>query len=341
MIGFYDKSIDEQLVDIQQLATESLSHWHFTNGTLSLIKHRENSVFELNCDQGRFALRVHRASYHSDSALRGELAWIDSLNQSNIAVPVPIKSIHGNFFETCQIDAIPVAHQVDVISWVEGTPFGAVEDILAGNTDEATLAKAYEQAGELAAKIHNHAQSFVMPSDATRQAWDNDGLLGADPIWGRGWENELLTTESKGIIIKARDKAIVQLNAFGKGSDRYSLIHADFLPENLFINGEGIEIIDFDDSGYGWHMFEIATALFWYLGEPVFDTIYQRFLTGYRKYRDMGEDQLEMLHTFFVIRGIVYLGWMHTRKETEIVQELGSIVVPAVVGLATQYIEEP
>lgn len=340
MTGFYDRPISEQLVEIQRLAQASLSKWNFTNCKLSLIKHRENSVFELNCDQGRYALRVHRAGYNCDKALQGELYWISSLNESGISVPTPIKSINNKLYEKCQLDSIPEPVLVDIVTWLHGNSFGSVEDILAGKSDESKLAASYEKAGELAAKIHNHAQTFELSKNAIRQSWDEDGLLGDDPIWGRGWDNSLLTSDAREIIVEAKNKAIKQLSTFGKGTDRYSLIHADFLPENLFINGDDIEVIDFDDSGYGWHMFEIATALFWYLDEPAYKTIYECFVKGYRKHRQLSQEQLDMLQTFITIRGIVYLGWMQTRKETEIVQELGSVVVPRVVKLAKRYVEE-
>ena len=46
--------------------------------------------------------------------------------------------------------------------------------------------------------------------------------------------------------------------------DRYGLIHCDFLPENLLKDGKTLRIIDFDDCGYDWHLFDIATSMFAY-----------------------------------------------------------------------------
>ena len=39
------------------------------------------------------------------------------------------------------------------------------------------------------------------------------------------------------------------------------MIHADLVPENVLVDGDSIRLIDFDDAGFGWHHFEIATAL--------------------------------------------------------------------------------
>jgi hypothetical protein len=43
--------------------------------------------------------------------------------------------------------------------------------------------------------------------------------------------------------------------------------------ENVLVNGDDIEMIDFDDGGHGWRMFDIATALFRNRDEPHYDAI--------------------------------------------------------------------
>jgi Ser/Thr protein kinase RdoA (MazF antagonist) len=120
------------------------------------------------------------------------------------------------------------------------------------------------------------------------------------------------------------------------GSDRYSLIHADLIPENLMLSGDTITLIDFDDSGFGWHLFELATTLFFLMGDDRFDEISKATLNGYRQHRELPDEHLEMLPVFFLVRGLTYLGWAHTRSEMEEAQSMTPFFVESVCELAEQ-----
>lgn len=338
MTNIHKQSSDEQFAALDKLAHTALAQWDLDNASIKLIKHRENTVYQVDADQGRFALRIHRYGYHPDSDIQTELDWILALSKAGIPVPQPVISKKGNLFELCQFGDTSEARQIDIFCWAHGAPFGSVEDVLGGKIDRDKVVSCYEKAGALAARMHNHAENYVLPPGGTRQAWDEQGLLGEEPLWGRGWENELLSPDNREKILQVREIVLDKLTAFGKGSDRYGLIHCDFMPENLFIDGEKIEIIDFDDAGFGWHMFDFATALFFYLDTPVFDELLDRMVNGYREHRDLAEDQLAMLPTFLMLRGVIYLGWLHTRKETVEAHELGPIIVPAICDMAENYL---
>ena len=172
-----------------------------------------------------------------------------------------------------------------------------------------------------------------------RKLFQDYSLIGKDPLWGRGWDHHLLTPAQRTLILKARTQALAILADIPKTPENYGLIHCDFLPENLLVDSSGqIHLIDFDDSGFGYHLFDIATTLFWFLGEDSFDRICDEFLAGYRKNRALPEAQIELLPWFLFIRGLVYLGWGHTRSETEAAQELAPLVIEALEGLASQLV---
>jgi hypothetical protein len=73
-----------------------------------------------------------------------------------------------------------------------------------------------------------------------------------------------------------------ELSQLERSPRNYGLIHADFAPENLMVDGERIRLLDFDDAGYGWHLFEVVTSLYFHIGQPYFDAIERAMLEGYR-----------------------------------------------------------
>ena len=81
------------------------------------------------------------------------------------------------------------------------------------------------------------------------------------------------------------------------------------------VNGADIALIDFDDCGYGWRMFEIATALLKNRKEPHFDLIRDALIEGYRSKRSLSDEALETLPLFLLIRSLTYIGWSAARLD--------------------------
>lgn len=337
---FYTLSAAAQADCLQALARRALPLWGLTeNDQAVLVKHRENAVFKVTSQAGRcYALRVHRHGYHSDQSLRSELHWMTYLNQKGLKTPLPVAALDGAYFKSVSSQGVPEARQCDVIEWVDGAPVGGLEEGVAG--DDKSLEGIYRSIGEIAANLHNISTAWDRPADFSRLQWDARGTIGEAPLWGRFWELEPLSMAQKDLFFAARDKALEKLEAFGMGDDRFGLIHGDLLPDNILKTPDGLCLIDFDDSGFGWYLFEFATSLFMHLGEPHFDVIYTAMVEGYRSVRPLPDEHLALLPTFFLMRGLVYLGWAHTRKETETAKALTPMMIEAVTALATDYLAD-
>ena len=70
-----------------------------------------------------------------------------------------------------------------------------------------------------------------------------------------------LTPERQAIHSARRRSDGQRLRAYGRGADRYGLIHADFRLANLLIHNGDTRVIDFDDCGIGWFLYDAATAV--------------------------------------------------------------------------------
>ena len=95
----------------------------------------------------------------------------------------------------------------------------------------------------------------------------------------------------------------------------YSLIHADMHPGNILVNGDRLTVIDFDDTGFGWHEYDIATALTGWQTKPNAAEIERAFLKGYRATRPVPDEALSLIPTFRLIRWMATIGWFHQRPE--------------------------
>jgi Ser/Thr protein kinase RdoA (MazF antagonist) len=316
------------------LATAACARWPFEVARLEPLKVRENAVFAAHLHDGtRVVVRVHRLGYHNDAELHSEQIWMAALQAARIAAPRPIASRTGRPFELVAADA-GQPRQVDVFEWVDGRQLGSVENGLSdsGDSIEAT----YASIGEIAARIHNQASAWELPAGFCRHAWDAAGLAGEQPFWGRFWELEALSASQRQLFLRVKDSVFADLTAFGTGPDRYSMIHADLVPENVLTTCDGLQIIDFDDAGFGWHLFELATSLYFIRREPYYSQALQGLVAGYSRERLLPESHLKLLPLFLAARGTTYLGWVHTRKAEPVAQEL----TPMLIGLAESAAED-
>lgn len=335
MSEFYNLSPEAQAQRLAQAGNEVLKHWGISPASMSLIKYRENAVFEVREGDHRHALRIHRIGYHTDAELDSELRWMGALAEAGIDTPSVIPTRAGELFVTHEAPDLPGRIQVDLFEWLDGQQLGSVED---GLGDESDAAQTYRTIGEIAARVHNQASAWHLPDGFTRHAWDEHGLAGSDPFWGQFWKLEAASAEQRSLLRRARDRVFEDLGRLPKTADVYSMIHADFAPENLLVSDGQVRLIDFDDAGFGWHMFELSTSLFFIRHEPYYEQAKRALIEGYRAHRPLPDEQLALLPLFDLARGTTYAGWVYTRPETETAQELTPIILEWACELSEAYL---
>ena len=337
MTDFYRLPLAERGERLRVLATVALARWGVRDCEPEIVKYRENAVFRVAAADGRDAvLRVHRHGYHSDAALRSELAWLEALFADGIAVPAVIPSAAGEPFEIVQGAGVPEPRQVDMLTWMPGIPIGTLEEGL--NSAIADVHAVFAGVGRLCARLHNQTETWTPPAGFTRHAWDREGLVGPEPLWGRFWEAAALGTEEHRLIERARASVREALTAYGRSPRRYGLIHADFNLDNMLLDGERVIPLDFDDCGFGWHLFDLATVWTIYHGSDLAEAIRAGVVEGYRRERNLPDEELEHLPLFELARAFSYLGWVHTRSETASAQSLAAEVAQLVCTLGEAYL---
>ena len=337
MTEFFDLDVAGRVKRLEAAGRAALQHWDMADCELQLIKYRENAVFRVDCAGTRRALRLHRYGYHSDAELLSELQWIRALANAGINVPEIVPAGSGELFVTHAAGDLPGDIQVDLFEWIDGEQLGSIE---AGITDEASVTATYRTIGELAAQVHNQAVSWQLPPGFVRHAWDAEGLAGEQPFWGQFWKIAASSKSESDLLERGRDAVFVELSQLAKSPGTYSMIHADFAPENLLVEGDQVRLIDFDDAGFGWHLFELVTSLYFIRGEQYFDRAQDALIKGYREHRQLTDEQLELLPLFFLARAFTYVAWVHTRHETETAQELTPMLLRAACELTEDYLSK-
>ena len=180
--------------------------------------------------------------------------------------------------------------------------------------------------------------AWSRPPGFSRPAWDAEGIFGKRAHLGDFRALPGLTPEQLALLERLAAKLAADLEAFGRSPDRFGLSHGDFLPENILVCPDGIRLIDFDDCGEGWFLFDFATALFDLLGEPAFDPCLAALVAGYREQRALPDAHLELLPAFLLARALSYLGWSATRSHLRKAAQIAPRLLGALEVFAPAYL---
>ncbi len=267
-----------------------------------LIKARENIVYEIARPDGRAALRLHRAGYQSPEAIRSELWWCDALGASGVAVPRPLRARSGAFL----VETGP-GEFASAVVWLDGAALGEAGVPLAGPVD--AQAAIHRDLGRLVARVQMETERLTLPEWFWRPRWDLDGLVGENPFWGRFWEHPALGPDEAAILRRARGYLAERI-ADHATRQTPRLIHADVLRENVLVADAGLALIDFDDSGFGYPLYDLGTAMSQNLAEPRLGAIAEALIGGYGETRPVEAD---MVAVFTLMRCCASVGWMIPR----------------------------
>jgi Ser/Thr protein kinase RdoA (MazF antagonist) len=259
-----------------------------------LLRDRENQVLEMELPGGKAALRLHRQGYQSPEAIASELWWCAELARAGLPVPGAIPALDGNL-----LVQLADGRHASAIAWIEGEALGEAGG---GFTRPmAEVLELYHGLGALLARLHRVTDGLTLPPGFTRPRWDRDGLVGEAPFWGRFWDHPVATPDQRLQLVRARDALRERLDG-GIG-----LIHADVLRENVLVNGRSVSLIDFDDSGFGFRLYDLGTALLQTFNHPAQTGIRDALMAGY------GTTDTAMVEAFVLARSLASVGWTMPR----------------------------
>lgn len=323
---------DEQL---SATAQQAVQHWALEPGKLTLVSRSENIVFKVELKSPpHYALRLHRPGYNTLNELRAESTWTDALNDAGIRVPRNRPTAAKERYAEIQLTGTEQRLQVGMIEWVDGASLASLIEA----ADDSRRLEYFQQLGGVIAQAHNQAATWSSPQGFARRRWDADGLMGSDPLWGKFWLAPQLSPAQVELLTETRIRIHGTLTDYGEPDAEFSLIHADLHPYNLLVDGAGIHIIDFDDCGYSWHSYDIAVALYNYREHPQFADIRDELVAGYRALRPLSDASCDQLSLFFLIRSLIWLGWINGRPEL-LQEEPVRRHVAAVTAAAQTYLD--
>ena len=294
------------------------------NARVSLINVSENLTYRIDrSSEPPLILRAHRIGYHSAKAIKSELAWAAALQEDGvIETPSAIPGLNGDILQEQN-------RQHFVL-------FEFIQGAMPNETDD--LVGKFQSLGKIAAATHVHSLGWTRPQGFTRLTWDLDAILGPKPIWGRWQDAPNVTDDLAALIGKTADRITSQLLDYGMERSRFGLIHADMRLANLLVDGEDIRLIDFDDCGFGWYMYDFAAAVSFVETDPALSDWKAAWFKGYETIRSLTKADHAIMDSLIMLRRLNLLGWIGSHMEATEPQELAPYFAQDTADLAEKYL---
>jgi Ser/Thr protein kinase RdoA (MazF antagonist) len=314
--SFQSSSYLVQVRRLRALAFTALKQFPLRVEGLHFINHGENATFKVTGKQDaasktrarseNFLLRIHRAGYHSRDAIFEELEWLKSLASSQV-VQAPIRSRTRSLIEGVSSPELDTERDCDVLQWIDGR-------FARKGVGPSHMFKIGEKLSEL------QIQSEGTPVKH-RRYWTAEGLMGTHAKLGSIYNLRGVTKKEQGFLSGAARELLTELRAYSKSYPRrQGLIHADLHFGNAIFQPDGSVVpIDFDDCGYGFHMYDLCIPLT-NIQNRIKDKkrlglLRSSLIEGYSSRKSFDAKDEEMLHLFSVCRRLAMVGWLHSRAD--------------------------
>ncbi|MEX0503114.1 phosphotransferase enzyme family protein [Alphaproteobacteria bacterium LSUCC0719] len=321
----------DRIADLAGLARSALCLWDVPqDATVRLINLSENATYLVESPPDyRSVLRVHRQGYHSHRAIECELAWMAALDrEGGVETARPIPGRDGAAIQT--MDAAGVgARRMVMFEFLEGKE----------PDPDQNLIDPFRQLGAIAARTHLHSMSWTRPDPFERLVWDDEAVFGPAANWGNWRDAPALDADAAATIDAAEMLVRARLADYGRQGDRYGLIHADMRLANLLIDGGRTRLIDFDDCGLGWFMYDFAAGISFMEHHPQVPALRQAWLEGYQDVRPLSDVDKNEIDSFIMLRRLALLAWIGSHSDTDLARSQAPHFATVSARLARDYLD--
>lgn len=314
-----------QLLRLRRLARAALQAFGIEDARLKLLRHEHNTTFRVEAAGGPYVLRINRPHVHTAQTVESELTWLSALRrETDLGVPQPLLSRDGSFVVVVGAAGVPMFHPCVLLRWLDGR-----------FRDRGLAPVHLRRVGILEARLHEHADRWARPSGFLRPRVDTlsdagkiasmagsaaASLPGDHPTKDDAERalrlvEELVSADAAALVARALEVVWATTRKLTQIPNSFGLIHGDLHCENLLYHHGAVRAIDFDDCGWGFHLYDLAVTL-WELEErPRYNDLRDALLGTYARHRPLPEDHSVHLRALFLLRRMQMLMWSLESRE--------------------------
>ena len=298
---FANLSYEEQVFRLTRAAQSALISYSLPLATVKLVLYVHNAMFKVITPTGeQYALRLQLSQRSKPiNQTRSELRWLSAIHRdTTLRVPEPVLSDQG-YITFQPVEGVQEPVSVVLFRWLEGAS--------PGHTLTVNQAA---QAGQFMGQLHAHSRQYAVPGDFDRPYFDWEGLFGESSIYFPGENRAIFTSEQALIFDWVAESMATTLTALAERPGSFGLIHADFILKNILFTSTEVAAIDFDDSGFGFYLYDLAPLLLQLLDQPNYVDLRAAWLDGYRAVQPLSSEDEGLIETMIAARLLRSCYWI-------------------------------
>ena len=286
------------------LLTFAADKYNFDKSTLHFISESTNQIYMFKKDNRGYILRFSQRPAEHIHQIRAEMDWLYYLAKNNIGVSLPLKAGNGKLAVSTQDNG--ENYIITSFEMVNGTFWNK-------NDPKLWNEKIFFGWGKVMGDMHRLTKDYMPANDNDIRDVFNGRFSLGDSV------------KSCPSVNKITEELIGEIMALPKDKDSYGLIHNDMHPWNFYIDGDQINVFDFDDSLYGWFALDIGIALYhglWWgrkndAGNDFTNIIIENFLKGYLSANNLSDFWFAKIPMFMKFRQICKFSWFYNPKNAD------------------------
>jgi Ser/Thr protein kinase RdoA (MazF antagonist) len=292
-----------------------------------LICLSENATFLIEGDEPVGVLRVYRPHYQTDAAKRSELAWIEELRSSGVvSTPGLVRTRTGDLLNRVSCDGDE--RDTVLFEYVAGRELG----------DEQM--DTYTAVGSIAARLHLQVQQWKQPAGFERMVWGLEEILGPQAHWGNWRQGPALDARGMVLLEDAERKVRERLAHYPLDEKNSGLVHGDLRAANILSEADGtLWVIDFDDSGFSWFLWDLCSTTTFMEHTPALPDIVNAWLDGYTQVRPLTDRDLSVISDLVFLRRLHILAWLGSHPESDLARDMGGSFTAATLDVTRAYLD--
>lgn len=320
----------QQLRRVELLAREALPLYGLAHDSeVKLLNYSENATFLVRPAEGPArVLRINRPGYHPRAHINTELAWIKAIRRDTTVITADVyEGLDGEAVQHIWHSAVPEPRNCVLMELLPGT-----------EPDEGNRLDAFALLGGVTARLHQHASTWTGATPTGRHRWDFEAMLGKVALWGRWQEGLGMTPAIQRQLTRVVKTLRPRIEALGESRKRFGLVHADLRASNILVNEGQVAVIDFDDAGYSWFIYDLAAALSFIETHPDMPAYVEAWLENYRKVRRLSREELAAIDSFIMLRRLLLVAWVGSHADTAQARAMGPAFTEDTCVLAERYL---
>ena len=213
-----------------------------------------------------YILRLAKRPAGDIARVKAEMDWLWFLAEKGVSVARPLRTVAGELAVTAEENG-----ETFVIA-AYGKAEGCLYDV---NNPNLWNKKVFFGWGRVMGDMHRATKDYKPENETLRRCNIQENINGS--------------IRKFPAACKAAEALIAEIMTLPKDRDSFGMVHADLGPGNFRIDGERINVFDFDDCQYTWFAHDIGAALSFGMwggryndaGYDFANDLFRQFIAGY------------------------------------------------------------